>query len=229
MADQRPAFSLACDKFNSEEDNFGVWVKLFEQAVTLAHNVTDEAEKKKLCLTWIGLWLDRNARAVLSQVVPADPENPTWEETKSQLTTLLIDPHEKYNWKTGKTTIKWDGKESFHSLASRIQQNVDKFDPDCSKVQEYFCRFRMALPPDFQNAIDIGCRDEKEETIDEAKRIAYRFLNIHQRNKVGASLGITAVGQKPVAVSFSGAAMSDDRLKAMELSQQSLMVALESK
>ena len=202
MADQRPAFPLACDKFNSEEDDFGDWVKLFEQAVTLAHNVTDEAEKKKLCLTWLMLSLDSRARAILSQVVPADPANPTWEETKSQLTTLLIDPHEKYNWKTGKTTIKWDGKESFHSLANRIQQNVDKFDPDCSKEQ-YFNRFRLALPPDFQNAIDMGCRDETDETINEAKRIAYRFLNVHRRNSGGA-----AGGEKPVAVSFTGAAMS---------------------
>ena len=70
---------MACNKFDSEKDDFNAWVTLFERAVSLAHNVTDAAELKKMCLTWIGLWLDRNARAVLGQVVPADPENPTWE------------------------------------------------------------------------------------------------------------------------------------------------------
>ena len=227
MGDVKGASRLACHDFNSEKDNFASWVTYFEKAVSLAHSVTDPEELHKLCLTWIGLSLDKNAKAVLNQVVPEDPANPTWEETKTQLASLLINPHEKYNWRTGKTTIMWDGKESFHSLATRVQECVDMYDPNCSKVQEYFCRFRRALPPDFQNAIDVGCKDETEETIEEAKRIAYRFLNIHQRNQV-AGLGLTAVGEKPVAVSFTGAAMSDDRLKAMELSQQSILVALEN-
>ena len=217
----KTASRLAIDKFDSDTDNFTEWVGLFEDAVKLAHNVTLPADVNRLCLIWIKLWVDSSARAVLSQVVPADPAAPTWAETKAQLTTLLINPHEKYNWRAKKNTIMWDGKESFHSLATRIKQNVDKYDPDCAKEQEYFFRFRWALPPDFQKAIDLGCRDESEETIKEAKRIAYKFLDAKQRET-----GVPAASEKSVA--FTGASMSDDRLKAMELSQQSILVELEN-
>ena len=102
---------LAIDKFDSDKDNFSEWVELFEDAVKLAHSVTEAADLNRLCLTWIKLWVDSSARAVLSQVVPANPPNPTWAETKTQLTTLLINPHEKYNWRAKQNTIVWDGKE----------------------------------------------------------------------------------------------------------------------
>ena len=213
----RPAHSLAVDRFDSSKDDFAVWIKMFEDAVILAHNVTDMTTLPALCKRWLTLKLDENARSVYANVKPVTPETPlTWDAIKEQLAQLLINPQEKYNWLSQRSNLKWDGKESFHALATRVKRNVDKFDPNCNKKQEYFFRFRFALPPDYKKAIDLGCRDESQETIDEALRIAYRFLNTQNEE---------AAEEKTVA--FTGAAMSDDRLKAIELSVQSMSVNVE--
>ena len=218
MPGDRPAHSLAVDRFDSDKDDFAVWVKMFEDAVNLAHNVTSPADLPPLCIKWLRLKLDENARSIYSNVKPVDPNTAlTWDSIKDQLTQLLINPQEKYNWQARRSTIKWDGKESFYALATRVKRNVDKFDPDCNKKQEYFFRFRIALPPDFKKAIDLGCRDDSHETIDEAQRIAYRFLNTQNDESA-----------EEKAVAFTGAAMSDDRLKSIELCVQSMSVSVEN-
>ena len=220
--DIRPAHGISIKDFESREDDFESWVKRFESAVELAHNTDGDADAlNKLCIKWLPLKLDKEAQSVYSNVTPTTPNTPlTWAEIKTQLSSLLINPQDKYNWlATRRGNIVWDGKESFHALATRVKSSVDKFDPNCDKNQEYYFRFRSALTPEYRKAIDLGCR---EETIEEAKRVAYRFLN--------ATLD-QATGEQPAgdkAVSFTGAAMSDDRIKTVELSLQSLEVKVEN-
>ena len=220
--DIRPAHGISIKDFESREDEFESWVKRFESAVKLAHNTDADADAlNKLCIEWLPLKLDKEALSVYNNVTPVAANTPlTWADIKTQLGTLLINPQDKYNWlATRRGNIVWDGKESFHALATRVKTSVDKFDPNCDKNQEYYFRFRSALTPDYRKAIDLGCR---EETIEEAKRVAYRFLN--------ATLD-QATGEQPAgdkAVSFTGAAMSDDRIKTVELSVQSLGVKVEN-
>ena len=63
------------------------------------------------------------------------------------LAKLLVNQEDKYNWLARNTPMTWDGKESLHTLATRIQRAVDKFDPtNGDKVKEYYFRFRTAMP-----------------------------------------------------------------------------------
>ena len=224
MGDVRPANSLAIDKFQTDKDDFNEWVGLLESAVRVAHNTNDAVELQTLYKTWLPLKLDPEGRSVYNNIdlTPANNAPLSWDQIKEQLSTLLVNPQEKYNWLSNRTILTWDGKESFHALATRVKRNVDKFDPECNKKQEYFFRFRGALPPDFRKAIDLGCRDESHETIDEAKRIAYRFLNTLNDD---APVVQTTVGEKQVA--FTGASMSDDRLKSLEMSVQTMAIKVD--
>ena len=204
-------YSLAVHDFKSKSDDLSVWVKLFEDSVKLAYRDADEAAIGELCIQWLPFKLDEEARIIHGSVTKAK-----WPEIKTELRNLLVDPQEAYNWKARHATIVWDGKESLHSLATRIKRAVDKFDPDCNKVQEYFFRFRLSLPPDYRKAIDIGCTEDKE-TIEDAKKLAGR---IRLANSDQAEFA-AAPGK---AVAFTGASMSDDRCRAVELGLQSMSV-----
>lgn len=209
------AHSLAVDKFRYEQDDFGNWVTMFEDAVGLAHGITAGNERDVLCLRWLPLKLDESARMVYKEA-----KKDEWATLKTDLTKLLIDPQDKYNWLSGRRMIVWDGKESFHSLASRVKASVDKYDDDGPKEREYFLKFRQALPPEYRKAIDIGCGDTW--SIDNAKKIA---------NRLRLADGDVAAGGAASAdrtVAFTGASMSDDCLKTMEMSLQGIAVRMEN-
>ena len=165
---KRATHSIPISKFDSYTENFTKWVKRFESAVVLATNVTDEAQKLNLYKKWLTLKLDERGRNLLKICTKDD-----WKELKVEFGKLLIDPQERYNWQVRRSTITWDGKESFHALANRIRTAVDNFDANANNQVEYFFRFREALPRNYRQAIDLGC-DEKKRTIDEAKKLALR-------------------------------------------------------
>ena len=135
---------------------------------------------------------------------------------KVELKGLLTDPQERYNWRARRSTIVWDGSESLHVLASRIMRAIDRYDPKSNKEQEYFFRFREALPLEYRRAIDLGVAEDKC-TIEEAKKVALRVQMATSDSGAG---GTSAVPDKSVA--FVGASMREDRLKAMELGLQNL-------
>ena len=78
----------------------------------------DDADAEEfLYKQWLPLKFDETASSHLESI-----ESDEWPEIKEQLSELLIDPHERMRWRARQTTIKWDGKESLHTLATRIVQ-----------------------------------------------------------------------------------------------------------
>ena len=141
---EKASATIDIEKYRHGIDDFEEWVDMLETAITLATNARD-AHCDSLCLKWLPLKLDAASRAIYKQVDRAL----TWTQMKVELKKLLIDPQEAYKWQAKRSTIKWDGKESFHALASRIITAVAKYDPDlpdAAKQKEHFFRFREALP-----------------------------------------------------------------------------------
>ena len=209
------ANSLAIDKYKQGED-FDQWVSRFELAVGLAHlvNEPDKVEKKRrLCMDWLPLKIDDATYMIFSSITAA-----TWEDLKLQMSRLLTDPQEKYDYFAGRNPIIWDGKESFHSLCNRIKMKVNKYFEQASRGREYFLRFRAALTPEYRKAIDIGCGDNWD--IEEALRIAIKVRL--------AETDLTATGDSSKTVAFAGAAMSDDRLKTVEMAFQGMTVKVDN-
>ena len=129
--EQRPAHSLAIKDFDSHKDEFECWINRFESSVALAHNATEAESLKALYSRWLPLKLDDDALSVYSNVTPTVTDTPlTWDEIKSQLGSLLINPQDRYTWLARRGMVIWDGKESFHALATRLKRNVDKFQPN---------------------------------------------------------------------------------------------------
>ena len=116
MADNTP-YSLQVSTFRFQYDDFEEWVDLFEKSIKLAYPTADEAARKNYCISWLPLKLDDDARTIFRNVTAA-----TWVEIKAELKKLLVNPEDKYNWLARRGTITWDGKESLHSLATRIMQ-----------------------------------------------------------------------------------------------------------
>ena len=173
---------------------------MLETAITLATNARD-AHRDSLCLKWLPLKLDAASRAIYKQIDRAL----TWTEMKAELKKLLIDPQEAYKWQAKRSTIKWDGKESFHALASRIITAVAKYDPDlpdAARQKEHFFRFREALPREYQNAIDMGC-GPTERTLEFAKDLAQRTKMTQEYDDK--------------AVTFAGAGLEESRTSSLEL------------
>ena len=110
----------------------------------------------------------------------------------------------------------WDGKESLHALATRVQRAVNKFDPDNpAKDREHFIRFRLSLPLEYKKAIDMNCGDTLTMcTIDEAKRIALRLQMAN--TDAAASAGVVATTPVENSTPFKGASMSENRLREIE-------------
>ena len=204
MATERATSSIAVETFRSSEDDFGEWITLFEDSVVLATGATDNDRKNALFLKWLPFKLDSRARTVLHSTVSV-----AYADIKTELKALLIDQQEAYAWQTNKSYLQWDGKETFHELAVRIRRAVDKYDPDASKVKEYFFRFRQALPKRYKTAIDLGCAEDKRN-IDEAKKIAMRLQMTEMDD------------DKSREVTFTGASMADDRMKSLELDFQKM-------
>jgi len=157
MATDKATSTIPVDTFRTSHDDFDEWIKLFEQAVVLGTGVTEADRKIQLWKSWLPYKLDDEARIILRSITTQ-----VYADIKTELQKLLIDPQEAYNWQTNRSTIQWDGKESFHALAVRVQRAVDKYDPESSKPKEYFFRFRQALPKKYRNAIDLGCAKDGE-------------------------------------------------------------------
>ena len=169
---EKAASSINIKDFKADTDDFEEWVELFEKAVKLATNVRDEATLHYLYIEWLPLKLDSAALAIHRQATKV-----RWPELKDELIGLLVDPQEKYKWQAKLTTIKWDGKESFHTLASRVKAAVNKYDKEMPvefKDREYFFRFRAAFKKPMRRFIDMGCPADKRN-IDAAKEVALRY------------------------------------------------------
>ena len=213
----RPVTSIPCDSFNSDVDHLPDYIPIFENACIVATNPSD-AKKESTFLQWFPIKLDRRARDLFKSIVQT---NKTWAVIWGELKELLIDPQERYNWKAKKSTITWDGKETFHALATRVKRAVDLYEDPAVVKSEYFFRFRAALPKEFRKAIDLGC-EENARTIENAKKCALRL------QLALADDADDATHSKNVA--FSGAAMADeiqhDRVKALEMSVQEMSLQM---
>ena len=206
MADanrERGASSIPCQDYDSNQDDFDSWILIFENAVNVATNAQTHARQQVLYKQWLPLKLDEEAKAILEQI-PADA---IYADTISQLKELLLDEIEIYKWKSYQKTIVWDKKESFQALATRVKKAVDKYDKDLNaqgKIWEYFFRFRAALPKTpYQDQIDTSI-PKNAKTLENAKELALR-VQMTQQNP-----------GDPKQVQFTGAAMSDDRIHALE-------------
>ena len=220
MAAERAAHSVPVGVFQSEEECFEDWIKMFEDAVLLATNAPAD-RKEALYRKWLPLKLDKRTRDLLKNCTEAATWNAaTWEALKTELKDLLVDPQEKYNWQINKSSVQWDGKENFHSLANKIKRLVNLYHDGAEKDTENFFRFRMSLPTDYRRAIDLGC-DEKKRTLDEAKKMAFRFQMSQADSAPTANNNGNAMGKN---VSFTGAVMSENRLKSVEMALEGVSV-----
>ena len=220
---ERPTSSIAVDKFRSGVDDFEEYGEILERGIKVATNVRDATELGLLCKDWLPLKLDAPALAVLRQAnVAAD-----WKDLKEELIALLVDPQEKYKWQARLTTIKWDQKESFHALASRVRRAVNKFDKDMPqefKEREYYQRFCDALPKYYRSAIHMGCAPT-ERNIENAKELALR-AQIACAEPNGESKSVTFED-----TGFAAASMDDpsggDRVSGVERSLAAILTTVE--
>ena len=203
MAREKSASSIPIEKFKTGTDDYEEWSGRFEVAVKLATNPQTPNRENELMLQWLTLSLDPAALAIKEHVPANAPYTTTGnvKGVKQHLQELLIDPHEVYKWQAMKTQIKWDEKESFQELATRVKRAVDKFDKGLdadNKEKAYFFRFREALPKIYKDAIDISC-EEHERTLKNAKELALRVQMTRPDD--------------PAAL--TGAAMHDDQLRSV--------------
>ena len=217
---ERGASSINIRDFCPDQDDFEHWVILFEKAVKLATNVREKQALFDLFMEWLPLKLHSTAYATYRQA-----KSKTWPALKAELVGLFIDPQERYKWQAKHTTIKWDGKESFHHLAARVIQAVDKFDkemPEEFKVREYFFRFRDAFKKPMRRVIDMGC-PAKNRTIEMAKEVALRYqLSM-------ADDGEEAGDAKPAkGAAFANANLHPDRATSLETAVAGITTHLEN-
>ena len=214
----KPVHSLPVDKFRYGQDDFKSWVDLFEKAINISYKGAEAADIDSARDQWLPLKLDDKARLIYEGVTGA-----TWLVKKANLQKALIDPQQEYLWHSRRATIVWDGVESFQSLGTRIKREVNNHHTE-NLENEYFFRFRLALPKDYQRAIDLGCS--------KTQRNLTNAIDIAERLRV-ADADAEAVPTPPMppapkAVSFSGAAMNDDRLKSLELAMQGVTIRLDN-
>ena len=224
---ERPATSIPIESFRSDHDDFGEWIKLFESAVILATHATEEARKHDLFRQWLPIKLDARSRDVYGNCTKE-----AWDELKTEFQNLLIDPQEKYNWQARRTTIAWDGRESFHSLATRVKRSVNLYENPAVWEEQYFFRFRSALPYPYRKAIDLGC-EEDGRTLENAKKCALRLQMAladgnNEDTAMARATGRPDADKPEKSVAFTGAALADDRLKAIELSLQEMSIRVDN-
>ena len=213
---ERAATNIPVDPYTADLD-FDEWVETFEAAVEVATNPADVDRKHVLCKKWLPIKLDDRTRKIYNNCAKGDAV--TWTALKAELKRLLVSPEEKYNWRSGRIQVVWDGKESFHALGTRVTRMVDKHE-DTPRAGDYFHNFRKALPAPYQQAIDWGAN---AETLDEAKRLAFKYQTVLAgKEDDDSARGATATK----SVGFIGAAKDDDRLKAIELTLQGMSLRL---
>ena len=203
---ETPATSIPVENFQSGKHVLNEWLPLLENGVIVATGATTPERQQFLCKQWLPIKLDATARDVLKNCTKDD-----WEELKVELQSLLIDPHEKYKWRINKNSIKWDGKESFHALATRVKNAVMIHEKQANWEDEFFFRFRAALPQIYRQEIDLGC-DEDAMSIDNAKKIALRLQT--SLADQGPAVAQSSAG----TAGASAAAVFHDDLDALEVS-----------
>ena len=217
---ERGASYIPIEDFRPDYHDPDEWLKRFEKAVVLATNCRDEDRQKELYLAWLPMKLDDGTRLLLSGAANQDD----WAELKKEFKELPITPQDKYNWRSGRKRITWDGRENFHALAARCKRTIDRYE-DHPREADYYHEFRQALPRNYQQAIDLG---HASETLAEAKRIALRC----QAALTGNDDDTGATGEKSVA--FVGGALSEnrprdqDRLKEVEMSLQGMSIKVDN-
>ena len=214
MAEEDSAYSLPVDKFITGVDHFESWVCLFDAAIEIIYKGSTAADKIAAARQWLPLKLDDQARLVYSNVT-----GNTWAELKENLRKALIDPQEEYNWHAGKATIIWDGIESFQSLATRVKRAVNTHHRS-NRETEYYFRFLLALPSEYKREINLGL-SKGERKIENAVDIAER-VRISNSETTGGPAPTTT----PIPTSFTGAAMSGDRLHRLELAMEGMALRL---
>ena len=212
---ERTSATVDIERFKYGVDDFEEWVELLETAITLATGASD-ARHETLCKKWLPLKLDAASRAIYKQL-DRDQE---WVPLKTELKKLLIDPQDAFKWQAKRSTIKWDGKESFHALASRIISAVAKYDgelPDPYKQREYFFRFRGALPREYQNAIDMGC-GPTDQTLQRAKDLAQRMKMTQETDDKGVTFAAAYMEEKRTSGLEIALAKIDNKLDSLTTS-----------
>ena len=220
---ERGASYIPIEDFRPDYHDPDEWLGRFEKAVVLATNCSNEDRKKELYVAWLPMKLNDATRLMMSDAL-SDATAATWATFKTQFKSLLITPQDKYNWRSGRKRITWDGQENFHSLAARVKRTIDRYGDGPSEA-DYYHEFRSALPRNYQQAIDLG---HAAETLAEAKRIAFRC----QAALANSDDGAGATGEKSVA--FVGGSMSEnkprdqDRLKELEMGLQGIAIKVDN-
>ena len=216
MENNKTIHSIPVEKFKSDTDDFESWIELFEAAIEIAYNGATDAERRNAARRWLPLKLDDKARNTLTLV-----NGETWELLKENLQKALINPQDENKWRSRTPFIVWDGIESFQCLGTRVKRAVNRLHKG-DKESEYYHRFADALPLDYQFGLNLGVPKD-QRTIENA-------IDVADRVHTGILLKNTTTGTTGTAktVSFTGAAMDDDRLKSLELAVQGMSVRMES-
>ena len=218
---EKAASSINCRDFDSTKNDFDRWVKKFEKAVKLATNVRDDAGLAYLYKEWLPLKLDEVASSHLEQI---DVDGETWVNIKTKMCDFLVDPQLRLRWRARQYTITWDGKESMHTLASRVRHAVNIYDqhlPQDIREMEYYTRFRMAFKKTLMRVIDMNC-PEGAQTIDNAKDAVMRYLLASAGDDPPAS------GDVYKSVAFADGKLHPDRATSLETSLASIATQMEN-
>ena len=214
--------TLDIPSFDSNRDDFEEWIELFENAVSLAANAGEQDNLAPLYRKWLPLMLDSAARAALKQATSAE-----WNDLKEEMVELLVDPQEKAKWQAKQITIKWDGRESIHALASRVKRAVDKYErgmPEEFKEREYYQRFKNAFKKPMRKFIAYGCA-EGDRTIETAKEVALRY---HIANYEDDDDEVRDVDQnKGQSNAFASSTFHPDRITGIEDQLAAISIQLE--
>ena len=225
----RPS-NVKVDKFDPSQWDFEDWVLLFERAVRVATSSTNDAVLNNLFLDWLPLKLDWDALLTYKQA-----KSRTWPELKAELSNLFIDPQEEYKWQAKVTTIKWDGKESIHKLASRVVRSVNKYDrrlPQDVREEEYYSRFRSAFKKRIRHMIDMGC-PRGSQTIENAKDVVMRNEIVQADGEDDETGGAKAQGNVSFAngnfqLERSSGKLHPDRATGIEMQLAGITTQLEN-
>ena len=217
---ERAASKINVKDFDSKNDDFEKWVKLFEIAVKLATNAVGD-RRQILYKEWLPLKLDDHARGLHETI----DEQSTWEEIKNQLATDLIDPQEQAKWQDGIITVKWDGTESILSLANQVKRLVDKYERDMPrqyKEREYFDRFLAAFKKPMRRFIKMACPTD-DRSLDTAMEAAQRYQLAHADGDTDER----GTGSQK-SVSFNAGILHADRATSVEKSMAEISTQLEN-
>ena len=218
MATERATSEIPIEEFDQDVHDPDEYFERLETAMELATGVTDADRKAVLLKKWLSMKLNAAARMILKSCdLAAD-----WETLIAEFKSKLVTPQDKYNWRSRRKRITWDGVESFHVLAEKAKRTVDRYEDD-PREKDYFFEFRQALPRNYQQAIDYSI--DGPETLEKAKKIALRLQAALSGPEPDDPAG--AVGGK--SVSFVGGSMSEDWMDSMEKSIQKLTVSLENR